>query len=227
MMPLAAAIAVVLLVPAVGYADPCLIVYPDVDVIYHYESAEYYTVGPGDPLYDVVYDRNGEVLIDINTGEIALDVYQAMNLVGFQLDEENQGYFTMEHEFSLIVDGFSNFPLIYQNIQLVFDLIEPDGCVPIITINGNPAMWDAGLGWFYPIGDLAVSTPTAEGGNYSDTAVMDFTWTGCSSLRIWAFADDDYDLVHDGGECFSAYSHDLTVPTVPSSWGQIKVKYSK
>lgn len=218
------AVAVLMVVPTTALADPCLIVYPDATVIYHYESAEYYTVGPGDPLYDPAYDRGGEVLIDINTNEIAYDVYQAPGLAGFELDEMYQGYFTMEFDFTLVVDGFSNAPTTYTNILLVFDLIEPDGCTPTISIDGNPVMTDPGLGYYYPIGDLSVSTP-AQGNNYSDTMELDFSWTGCTNLRIWAFADEDYSLSRDGGECFSAYSHDLTVPTQETSWGGVKVLY--
>ena len=77
---------------------------------------------------------------------------------------------------------------------------------------------------FKPIGDLVVSTP-ASGNNYSDTMLLQFASSGCTLIRTWAFADEDYDLIHDGGECFSAYSHDLTVPVAESSWGKIKGRY--
>jgi hypothetical protein len=140
------------------------------------------------------------------------------------MDAENQGLYTMEHDFTLVIDGFSNVPTTYTNILIVFDLIEPDGCTPTISIDGNAPLYDAGLGWYYPAGDLMVSTP-AMGGNYSDTLEFDFSWTGCSSVRIWAFSDADYNMVRDGGECFSAYSHDLTLPAEETSWGSIKAKY--
>ena len=74
---------------------------------------------------------------DINTDEIAYDIYQAPGLAGFQEDAENQGLYTMEQDFTLIVDGFSNVPTTFVNVLLVFDLIEPDGCTPVITIDGN------------------------------------------------------------------------------------------
>lgn len=220
-----AAVLVIVVLPAAGFADPCLMVYPDGVAIYHYDPAEYYTVGPGDPLYDPLFDRGGEVLIDINSDEIALDIYQAPGLAGFEADSENQGLFTMEMDFMLVVDGFSNAPTTYSNVLLVFDLIEPDGCVPTISIDGNAPLYDAGLGYYYPIGDLNVSTPTPYGGNYSDTMSFDFSWSGCTSVRIWAFSDVDYNLHRDGGECFSAFSHDLTVPTEETTWGQIKNRY--
>ncbi len=205
-------------------ADPCLIVYPDAPCTYHYDPNEYYTVGPGDPLYNPDYDRGGEVLIDANTDEIAYDIYQAPNLAGFMMDSDNQGYYTISHDFGMVVDGWSNSPTTYANILLVFDQIEPSGCVPTLLIDGNPPLYDVGLGLYYPIGDLVVSTP-ASGGNYSDTMVLPFTWSGCAQVRVWAFADEDYNLIHDGGECFSAYSHDLVIPVTQTSWGEIKGKY--
>lgn len=217
-----------MLVPtaAISNPDPCLIVYPDAAVIYHYDPAEYYTVGPGDPLYDAAYDIGGEVLIEVGTNVIAYDVYQAPGLAGFQMDAELQGYFTMDQDFTLVVDGFSNVPTTFVNILLVFDMIEPDGCVPTITVDGNPPLYDPGLGWYLPVGDLMVSTP-AQGNNYSDVLTFDFHWSGCTNIRIWAFADDNYNLTRDGNECFSAYSHDLTVPTEEKSWGELKSQFGE
>jgi len=213
-------------VPTGASADPCLMVYPsDGVVIYHYEAAEYYTVGPGDPLYDAAYDRGGEVLIDINTDEIAYNVYQAPGLGGFMLDNEHQGYFIISREFGLTVDGFSGNPTTYTNIVLVFDLIEPSGCSPMVTIDGNPVLWTPGIGWYWPIGDLVVSTP--QNGSYSDILTFDFKWLNCTGIRVWAFADDDFDLVHDGGECFSAFSHDLVVPAQETTWGAVKSLYDQ
>ena len=74
----------------------------------------------------------------------------------------------------------------------------------------------------YPIGDLVVSTPTANGNNYSDTMTFEVNWHGCYGLHIWAFADENNNGTRDGGECFTAYSHDVTIPTSEASWGQIK-----
>jgi len=217
---------VLILFPTLGIADPCLMVYPAAgNVIYHYESAEYYVVGPGHPLYEAAYDRGGEVLIDINTGEIAYEVYQANGLSGFLLDEMHQGYFLMALDFDISVDGFNNFPTTYTNVVLVFDLIEPTGCMPSITIDGNPVLWSASLGWYWPIGDFVVSTPS--GSNYSDIQNYAFSWAGCQTVRIWAFSDEDFNLHHDGGECFSAYSHDLTVPVKVNTWGKVKSLYNK
>lgn len=215
------------LVPAVVLADPCLIVYPDGPTEYHYDPAEYYTVMPGDPLYDPAYDRGGEVLIDINTNEIAYNIYQAPGLTGFVMDSEDQGYFLIGNHFDLIVDGFSNTPTTFVNIILVFDRFEPEFCTPMITVDGNPVLFDPGLGWYWPIGDLEVVTPTADGNNFSDTVMHLIDWSGCAGLRIWAFADENFNLVHDGGECFSAFSHDLTVPVDEKTWGAIKHLYMR
>ncbi len=212
-------------IPAAG--DPCLMVYPESPCYYHYDPAEYYTVGPGDPLYDPMYDRGGQVLIDINSDGIALDVYQAPNLMGFVMDSENQGYFTIGTELNLIVDGYNNEPIIYTNVLLVFDRVEPAWCEPDIWIDGNPVMYDENLGWYYPIGSLTVSTPLPHGNSYSDTVEHLMTWGVCFGMRIYAFSDENHNLIRDGGECFSAFSHDTTVPTEDSTWGAIKALYTK
>jgi hypothetical protein len=210
-----------------AFSDPCLMVYSDSPAVYHYDPAEHYTVGPGHMLYDPVYDRDGKVLIDANTGEIAYNVYQAPNLLGFQLDMEHQGYFILGSEFTAIVDGFNNAPITYENVLLVFDTFEPAGCVPSVTIDGNPALFDAGLGLYWPLGDLTVSTPTADGNNYSDTWWFSISWGVCSGVRAYAFSDDNYNLVRDGNECFSAFSHDITIPVEDRTWGAIKSLYSE
>ncbi|UCH83464.1 MAG: hypothetical protein JSW50_13555 [Candidatus Latescibacterota bacterium] len=209
-----------------AHADPCLMVYPESGCYYHYDPAEYYTVGFGDPLYDPMYDRGGQVLIDINTDEIALDVYQAPGLLGFVMDVENQGYFTIGTEFDLIVDGYNNEPIVYTNVLLVFDRIEPEWCEPNIWVDGNPVMYDADLGWYYPIGALDVSTPLPHGNSYSDTVTHSIMWEVCYGMRIYAFSDENHNLIRDGGECFSAFSHDTTVPTKESTWGAVKALFT-
>jgi hypothetical protein len=218
---------VLMLVAVSAGADPCLVVYPASPCEYHYDPAEYYTVGLGDSLYAAAFDRGGEVLIDILTGEIAYDVYQAPNITHFVMDTENQGYFTVEMDFELVVDGFSNEPVTYYNVLLVFDTVVPSWCEPDVWVDASPVMYDEMLGWYYPIGDLTVSTPTPWGNNFSDVMNFDFSWANCVALRIYAFADENYNMVRDGGECFSAYSHDTTVPVKESTWGAIKELYGE
>jgi hypothetical protein len=216
-------IVALLLLPAIAFADPCLIVYPSSNTVYHYDVNEYYTVGMGHPLYDAMYDRGGEVLIDINTDEIAYNIYQAPNLVGFTPSTNGEeGYFIADVAFDLILDGFSNEPTTYENIYLVFEPI-PDDCATLnVMVDGNPVM-----GGMYNVGDLAVSTPTPDGNNYSDTMTFYVEWSGCPGFLVWAFADDNYNGVRDGGECFTAFSHDLTVPTKDTTWGAIKTMYGE
>jgi hypothetical protein len=206
-------------------ADPCLVVYPTANCVYHYDINEYYTVGPGDPLYDPMYDRGGEVLIEWGTNMIDLSIYQAPNLVGFTPSTGgNDGYFFTGHDFNLVVDGFNNMPTTYANVLIVFEP-EPSMCSPLVTVDGNPILYDAGLGWYYPMGDLVVSTPTAEGNNYSDTVTFSIHFDLCTGMMMWAFADEDYNLYRDGNECFTAFSHDATVPAEESTWGGIKVRF--
>jgi hypothetical protein len=209
-----------LLIPGLAAADPCLVVYPTNPAFYHYDVKEYFTVGMGDTLYDPLYDRGGEVLIDIKTLEIAYDIYQIPNLLGFKMSMNgNEGYFFIGAYFELFVDGFSNEPVTYSNVLLVFEP-DPEACDPFITVDGNPV-----TGATYPLGDLVVNTPTSDGNNFSDTISAQITWSGCYGLRIYAFADDNFNGILDGAECFTAFSHDSTVPTKESSWGVIKSLY--
>ena len=207
-------------------ADPCLVVYQNGVVEYHYDVNEYYVVSPGHPLYDPMYDRGGEVLIEWVTNDIDHTIYQAPNLVGFKMSTDGQeGYFSVGTDFELVVDGFNNAPTYYTNILLVFES-DPAYCQPLITVDGNPALFDPQLGWYYPIGDLEVTTPTMDGNNYSDTLEFNVHWELCSGLRVWAFADEDFNLMNEGGECFTAFSHDLTVPVEETTWGGIKAMYN-
>lgn len=205
--------------PIAASPDPCLVVYPDVTCVYHYDVTEYYTVGPGHPLYDPMYDRGGEVLLEIGTDEIDLSIYQAPCLAGFEPSVEgNEGYFFTGTEFGLIIDGFSNRPTTYVNILVVFDQFAPPSCAPEITVNGEPL-----AGYVYEAGDLEITTPTPEGNNYSDTMTLEIGWRGCYGIHIWAFADENHNGVRDGGECFTAFSHDAMVPIESKTWGEIKI----
>lgn len=219
----------VLMSPGVVKADVCLMVYPTSPCVYHYSSLDKYTVGPGDSLYDPAYDLDGEVLIKIDPidgDDIALDVYQAPLLTGFVLDEVDQGYFYIGTSHELVVDGYSKTPTTYANILLVFDTFQPYGCVPLITVDGQPLLFDPGLGYYFPIGDLVVSTPTPVGNAYSDTRTFSIDLQLCAGYRVWGFADENFNLIHDlPGECFTAFSHDATVPTEEATWGEVKSLY--
>jgi hypothetical protein len=201
-------------------ADPCLVVYPNAPCTYHYDPAEYYTVGPGDPLYDPLWDRGGKVLLEIGSNEIDYSIYQAPDLMGFQQSSDgNDGYFFIGTEFDLILDGFSHVPTTYVNIIVIFDRVDPSGCVPRIWVDGVQL-----TEMRFNAGDLVISTPTY-GNNYSDTKSFHIKWGGCYGVHIWAFNDENYNGRKDGGECFTAYSHDLTIPVEDSSWGAIKSLY--
>lgn len=202
-------------------ADPCLVVYPDGPCVYHYDMTEYYTVGPGDPYYDAEYDRGGEVLLEVGSNEIDHSIYQAPGLMGFEVSTDgDDGYVFVHTDFELILDGFSNTPTTYVNIIVVFDKFVPSACVPDIMVNGMPI-----TGFTFSAGDLVVTTPTPDGNNYSDTMTILVSWHGCYGLHVWAYSDENYSGTHDGGECFTAFSHDSTIPTENSTWGSIKSLY--
>ncbi len=202
-------------------ADPCLVVYPDAPCTYHYSPSEYYTVGPGHPLYDAQYDRGGEVMLEVGTNEVDMSIYQAPHLTGFVATYDgNEGYFFGGTTFTLIIDGFSGQPTTYPDILVMFDRVVPTGCVPQLTVDGMPVT--EGI---YHAGDLVISTPTSNGNSYSDTKTVLIDWRGCYGVRLWAFADEDHDHKRDGGECFTAFSHDLTIPVRETTWGAIKDLY--
>lgn len=205
----------------IAASDPCLVVYPAGPCVYHYDPAEYYTVGPGHPLYDPTYDRGGKVLLGVGTNEVDLSIYQAPGLVGFVVSSSGQdGYFFEGTSFALIIDGFSNAPVTYSNILVVFDRAMPSACIPTIRVGGSLLS-----GNLYYAGNLVVHTPTPTGKNYSDVITLNVSAASCSGVHVWAFSDDNYNGVKDGGECFTAYSHDMTVPVESSSWGRIKALY--
>jgi hypothetical protein len=208
-------------------ADPCVTVYQNGIVEYHYDVNEYYTVSYGHPLYDPAYDRGGQVLLEVGTDQIDPSIYQAPNLAGFKVSTNGEeGYFSIGSDFELVVDSWSNVPTQYTNILLVFEP-RTEYCMPVITVDGNPALYDPILGWYFPIGDLSAVTPTPDGNNYSDTRTFDVHFDACSGISVWAFADIDFNLINEGGECFSAFSHDLTVPVEETTWGAIKQLYNE
>jgi len=218
-----AAVLLFLFIASTVAADPCLVVYPSGPCVYHYDITEYYTVGPGHPLYDAEYDRGGLVLLETGTDEIDESIYQAPLLEGFTPSTDgNDGYFFIGVDSEIVIDGFSNEPATFMNILVVFDDFIPAGCSANIMVNGMPI-----AGNVYTLGDLAVTTPTASGRNYSDTMTLALGWHGCYGIHIWAFADENYNGIHDGGECFTAFSHDATIPTESSTWGGIKALYKE
>ena len=202
-------------------SDPCLVVYPIGPCIYHYDPTEYYTVGPGNPLYDPDYDRGGKVLLEVGNNQVDMSIYQAPGLIGFAASTNGEdGYRFSGTNFQLVIDGFSNAPTTYTDVLVVFDKTVPTGCVPTIYVGGVRLS-----GSVYEAGDLVVQTPTQEGNNYSDVITLDVISMGCTGVHVWAFSDEDHDNKKDGGECFTAFSHDLVVPVEVSSWGRIKALY--
>jgi hypothetical protein len=150
-----------------------------------------------------------------------MSIYQAPHLTGFVATYDgNEGYFFGGTTFTLIIDGFSGQPTTYPDILVMFDRVVPTGCVPQLTVDGMPVTGD-----IYHAGDLVVSTPTLNGNSYSDTKTVLIDWRGCYGVRLWAFADEDHDHKRDGGECFTAFSHDLTIPVRETTWGAIKDLY--
>ena len=215
---LLSAVLLVIISSGAVQADPCLVVYPSGPCVYYYDPDKYYTVGPEHPLYDPEYDRGGYVLLRTDNDGVDMSIYQAPGLTGFEESTAGEeGFVFIGTVFELIVDGFSNEPTTYVNIIVVFDDVEPEYCVPEITVDEEVISGNT-----YNLGDLVVETPTPDGNNYSDTVTLQVSWQGCYGIHIWAFADENYNGECDGGECFTAFSHDVEVPTEDATWGQVK-----
>jgi hypothetical protein len=198
--------------------DYCLVIYPDAQCVYHYDPRIYFTVKPGDPLYNPAYDRGGKVLLKRSTNAIDPVLYQPPNLIGFYATTDGyDGYYVATSEFRLIIDGFSKEPTYYPNVVLIFDNVKPKYCVPEIHINGALLS-----GMTYAAGNLNVTTPTPDGKNYSDVISVLFSQRGCYGVRVWAFSDENGNGILDAGECRSAYSHDTMVPVQEKTWSSIK-----
>lgn len=200
--------------------DPCLVAYPGGPCVYYYDPAIYYTAGPGDSLYDPVYDRGGMVLLRIGTNDVDLSIYQAPGLAGFVASPADQGFYFEGTSFQLILDGFSHVPTTYTNVLVVFDRTMPTGCSPVIHANGSLLN-----GTVYPAGDLVVQTPTPEGNNYSDVITLAVSAVGCYGVHVWAFSDENYSGAKEDGECFTAFSHDVCIPVREATWGKVKSLY--
>ena len=212
---------VLLALSSISLADPCLVVYPAGPCEYRYDPDEYYTVSSGDSLYDPYWDRGGEVLLETGTDETDYSIYQAPGLSSFEPSYDGMhGYVFYSRKLTLVIDGFSNVPVTYDDVFLVFENLDTGDCGGTVVINGTELE-----GYLYNAGSLAVTTPTAEGNNYSDVITLEVEWIGCLGTNVWAFADTDGNGVFDGGNCFSAFSHDVTIGTETSSWGGIKSMY--
>ncbi|HSG29573.1 MAG TPA: hypothetical protein VLA34_13920, partial [Candidatus Krumholzibacterium sp.] len=202
-------------------ADPCLVVYPGGLCEYRYDVTEYYTVEYGDSLYQAEYDRGGKVLLEMGTSAIDLSIYQAPMIDSFQPSYDGmEGYFFYSNTFTLVIDGFSNEPVDYSDVIVVFENLAPGDCEGTVVVNGMTVEGNT-----YNAGSLSISTPVPYGNSYSDTIVLQVEWYGCYGMYAWAYADTDGDGMHAGGECFTAFSHDVTIGTSPSTWGNIKSLY--
>jgi hypothetical protein len=200
-------------------ACPCLVSYPGSPCTYHFNPAKYYTVGPGNPLYNPLYDRGGRVLIAVGTNTIDLSVYEAPQITGFVADTNDDGYFFEGSQFDLVIDGFASTPTTFVNVLMTFDIPQPVGCVPQITVDGEPV-----TGTTWPVGDLVVRTPTPDGRNYSGVTRHHVAWTGCVGLHVWAFSDPDHVGIRTH-ECLAVYSHNEIVPVQAATWSAVKSLY--
>jgi hypothetical protein len=200
-------------------ADVGLLVYPQGYAVFRYDPGEYEIKDPVDPQYDPVYGVAGQMLWNRPEQRVALEVYRAPGLAGFETSATGRSeFFTAGNTATICIDGFSDQPRQLNDIYVEF-LPFPFNSAPDIFIDGNRID-----GLRYTIPRLVVATPVGNG-YYSDTATFHLRWVGARYVRILVYADKNGNRVFDGDPSFTVLMEDLTVPAESKTWGSIKSLY--
>jgi hypothetical protein len=199
--------------------DVGLLVYPANYTVFRYEAASYEIKEPADPQYDPAYSVSGHMLWNRTENRVALEVYRAFGLTGFEVSATGRNeFFMMGNTAAVCVDGFSAYPRQLNDIYIEFQPFPPTSSLEIL-VDDVPVQ---GLRYYIP--RLVVSTPTGDG-FYADAAAFRVRWVGAEYLRIFVYADKNGNRVFDGEPFCSLLMQDLTVPTEERSWGAIKSLY--
>jgi hypothetical protein len=201
-------------------AEPSLLVYPNEPAVFRYDPARYEIVHPSDPNFDTVFSVAGEMLWDKVEGRIPEEVYRAPALIGFEVSPFGTNEFVlMTNEFTVIVDGYNEFPRTFSNLYMRF-IPEPSHSSVLLLIDGEEV-----YSLNVPIDPLVVTTPVGDD-HYADTRSHELWWTGATGLRITVYSDKNNDLAYNDGEPrFSIYAKDATISTEETSWGRIKAEF--
>ncbi len=200
--------------------DVGLLVYPAKRTVFRYDPASYEIKEPADSQFDPAYSVSGHMLWNRAENRVALEVYRALGLTGFEVSATGRNeFFMMGNTAAVCVDGFSMYPRQLNDIYLEFQPYPPSSSVAIL-VDDVPVQ---GLRYYIP--RLVVSTPTG-GGFYADAVAFRVRWIGAEYVRIFVYADKNGNRVFDGEPSYSLLMQDLTVPTEERSWGGIKSLYS-
>ncbi len=208
------------LATALACAEPLLLVYPNKPTEFRYKPAEYELVTPGDQRYDPDFDIGGVVLWDKIEERIAYEVYRAPNITRFQTSSSGMNEFVlMVNEFTLIVDGYCEYPRQLNELYIRF-FPDPPHSSALVILKGEPIDY-----LIMPIPGINVQTPTPEG-CYSDTRDIHVAWSAAVGLRVTVYGDKNGNRIYDGGvPKWSIYVMDNTVPVQETTWGAIKAMY--
>ena len=126
--------------PVAAGAEPCLLAYPQGQVVFRYDPLEYETLGPASPNYSDSYQVGGQVLWNRMEKRVAFEVYQAPALTGFEPSPTGRNEFcVVGSRHTLTIDGFSAVPRQFANIQVQFRPL-PLSSDTDIKVNGSTKM---------------------------------------------------------------------------------------
>ena len=209
-----------LLVAGTSRADYALRIYPDAPAVFRYDTSRYQTVSPEDARFNAAYGVGGTMLWDAVENRVALEVYRAPYLTGFEPSPDGRNeYVTMINDFNLVIDGFGEAPRRLGGLYLRF-IPDPPPTRPLIQVDG--AAIDRLI---VPVAGFDALTPTGDG-HYEGLQSAGIVWSASTGIRISVFADKDGDGVYSGGvPCFGVYVRDGSVPTRRETWGGLKALY--
>jgi len=202
-------------------AEPDLLVYPNQPAEFHYNPAEFEMMYPSHPGFESAYQIGGVSLWDRQLGRVAYEVFRAPQLMGIQPSVRGTNeYVLMDNDFTLIVDGFGEYPRQFGKVYVRFTP-DPPQSTALVEMDGEAVDFH-----IQPIDPFNAFTPTEEG-YYTGIQPVAIRWSGAVGIRITAYEDLNNNMVFDGGAPrWSIYVLDNSVPVEERTWGAIKAMYS-
>jgi hypothetical protein len=201
--------------------EPCLLAYPTGQTVFRFDPVRYEVVGSNSSKYNPAYEVAGQTLWDRVEERVAVEIYQAPGLYGFEESTDSRSeYHQLGSRGTLIVDGFSASPRQYSDIIVQFTPRPAEAQVSI-NVNGSPV-----VGLRHVIPYLVVSTPNGDG-YYSDAVVLTVDWSGTLEMEVMVYADRNGNRIFDGEPIYRLLMEDHSVPTENATWGSIKSLYAE
>jgi hypothetical protein len=213
------ALPILTVLAGLALAEPSYLIYPNAPAAFRYDPSRYEVVTPGDPRFDPSYSIGNLMLWDRVAQRIPLEVYRAPSITSFEPSNNGTNEFVaIGNNIEIVIDGFGPTPRTIGGLCVRFRP-EPGNAFVELGIGGETTNVLTKM-----LPSLEVATPLGDG-YYSDTSQFTLSWTGSAGLRIIAFSDKNADGAFDGTPLFTVVVVDATVPTAPTTWGQIKAMY--